>query len=172
MSWTYSGDPATSPLDEVRFWTQDVVPTRPLLSDEEINFLITKWYEPTNSLLIVSSVACEVIAAKVTPETNVSADGVSVSVGDLQQRYITLAQRLRDQAKMDWDDDDMDLDMADDLWDVASYDSSLSPLVFGIGFMDNWEVGRADFGSYHPGRAHGQTAPTNELAPAPVSGAE
>jgi len=170
VTWTYSGDPATSDLDEVRFWTQDVVVGRQLLSDEEINFLIEKWYVPTGSLILVASVACEVIAAKVAADVNVSADGVSVSVGDLQQRYITLAQRLRDQAKMDFDDE-MDLDFSEDLWDNTEYSDSIAPLVFGIGFMDNWEAGRQDFGNYHPGRKQGAQQP-DELAPAQVEGAQ
>jgi hypothetical protein len=41
--WTYSGDPTTSPLDEVRFLTQDVEIGDQQVSDEGINyFLVAK----------------------------------------------------------------------------------------------------------------------------------
>lgn len=42
MTWSYSGNPASSSKDEVRFLAQDTVKTDPLLEDEEIDFLITQ----------------------------------------------------------------------------------------------------------------------------------
>ncbi len=146
--WSYSGDPADSELDEVRFWCQDVKENRPLLQDEEIEFLIYKWYEQTGSLIFVASVACEVIAAKMAAEVNASADGVSVNTGELQQRYVNLAQRLRDQAKAEIDDDVSF--PSGTLWSTQD-DPRIEPLVFGVGSMDNYEVGRADYGDYSPG---------------------
>lgn len=168
MTWSYTGIPSSSSKDEVRFWTQDVNPQRPLLSDEEIGYLIDNWLEQTGSIVYVSAIACEVIAAKFAPETSVSADGVSVSTGELQQKYITLAQRLRDTAALEGTDE-ISFDM-DDVWGTA-IDEALEPLVFGIGFMDNWEVGRADYGNYHPGRYQNSTVP-DELAPDPIEGTE
>lgn len=168
--WTYSGEPSSSLKDEVRFWTQDVKADRPMLSDEEVFYLLEKWYEKTGSVIYVSAVACEVIASKMTPEVNVNADGVSVSVGDLQQRYITLAQRLRDTADAEMSDE-VSFDM--EVMYGTALDEALEPLVFGIGFMDNYEVGRADYGNYHPGRWHENTRKSeNPLAPTPIEGTE
>lgn len=149
-TWSYSGDPSSSILDEVRFWCQDTVEPRPLLFDEEITYLINKWLEPTGSPIFVAAVACEVIAAKLTAEISVSADGVSVSLGELQQKYITLAARLRDQVKAAFDND-IEFELAS-LWAIDS-DPDIPSLVFGVGFMDNMETGRQDFGDYHPGRS-------------------
>lgn len=42
MSWSYSGDPSTSPRDETRFLLGDTVETARSLSDEEITFLLTR----------------------------------------------------------------------------------------------------------------------------------
>ena len=42
MAWTYSGDPATSDRDHLRFITGDTDQNRPLWQDEEIDFLITQ----------------------------------------------------------------------------------------------------------------------------------
>jgi hypothetical protein len=163
MSWSYSADPSTSPLDEVRFWCQDVKESRQLLSDEEIEYLLEKWYVQSGSVVWVASVACEVIAAKMTPEVNASADGVSVNIGELQQRYINLAQRLRDQSRAEMDDEVTFPSEA--LWSQAD-DPRIEPLVFGVGFMDNYEVGRADFGAYSPGDAQPQYP--DELKPKPI----
>ncbi|MNC35873.1 hypothetical protein D3C75_843710 [compost metagenome] len=41
MTWTYSGDPSTSDLDQVRFLCGDTDEAYSFLSDEEINFLMT-----------------------------------------------------------------------------------------------------------------------------------
>lgn len=147
MTWSYSGDPSKSDLDSVRFWLQDTQQDRPLLTDEELIYLLDLWMPKYNSLVLVAAFAAEVIAAKFTGEVSVSADGVSVQVGELQQRYQQLAQRLREQYKADA----VDVDLIDDvMWDQA-VDSSIDPLVFGVGFMDNYEVGRADYGNYSPG---------------------
>lgn len=40
MAWTYSGNPSTSELDEVRFYSNDVNIKEPFLQDEEILFLV------------------------------------------------------------------------------------------------------------------------------------
>jgi hypothetical protein len=42
MSWTYSGDPASSPKDTVRFLIGDTDPARKLVSDEEILFALAE----------------------------------------------------------------------------------------------------------------------------------
>lgn len=42
MSWTYSGNPADSNKDAVRFLIGDTVPARKLVSDEEIAFALVE----------------------------------------------------------------------------------------------------------------------------------
>ena len=42
MSFTYSGDPSKSKLDECRFLLSDTDEDCPILQDEEINFIISK----------------------------------------------------------------------------------------------------------------------------------
>ena len=43
MAWSYSGDPSSSPKDEVRFLVGDVLSTKPQLQDGEINFAISQY---------------------------------------------------------------------------------------------------------------------------------
>lgn len=40
MSWTYTGDPASSELDKYRFLIGDTIQTQPIYQDEEINFVL------------------------------------------------------------------------------------------------------------------------------------
>lgn len=42
MSFNYSGDPASSTLDECRFLLGDTDENNPILQDEEINYIITQ----------------------------------------------------------------------------------------------------------------------------------
>lgn len=150
MFWTYSGDPSTSDRDAVRFWIQDTDETTPLLQDEEIDYLVELWMPQYGSVLLTAAMAAEVIAAKYTGEVSVSADGVSVAVGDLSDKYRQLAISLRSQHKQysagaePW--------LSGVMWDDLK-DQSIKPLVFGVGFMDNYEAGQEDFGDYSPDSA-------------------
>lgn len=42
MAWSYTGNPASSDRDRVRFWIRDTNSKDPLLRDEEIDFLIAE----------------------------------------------------------------------------------------------------------------------------------
>ena len=42
MSFSYSGNPSASPLDECRFLISDTDKARPIFQDEEINFIIAQ----------------------------------------------------------------------------------------------------------------------------------
>jgi len=142
MSWTYSGDPGASDLDQVRFYVQDTDDTRQLLTDEEIGFLLVEWAEAKDSPLYVAAVCAEAIAAKFVGEVDVAADGVSVGQGSLFDRYNTLAGSLRDQYKARYES------QGPDLSDLTSteHDPSINPLVFGVGFQDNFYAGKQDYG--------------------------
>lgn len=99
MTATYSGNPAASPIDAVRFWINDTdVPTNALLQNEEIQYVITL-LTPSNGgdPLFVAAWCCQVIAGKYAGEISITADGVSYSGDQLQDKYLKLAQSLRDQ---------------------------------------------------------------------------
>jgi hypothetical protein len=46
MTWTYTGNPGDSALDEVRFLIQDTNTNDRLLTNEEINYLIDSYGDP------------------------------------------------------------------------------------------------------------------------------
>jgi len=41
MAWSYSGNPSSSPLDELRFKIGDTDPAAPIFSDEELEYILT-----------------------------------------------------------------------------------------------------------------------------------
>jgi hypothetical protein len=50
MSFSYSGDPSASQLDECRFLIQDTDPSNPILQDEEIDYIISLYGSSVNTL--------------------------------------------------------------------------------------------------------------------------
>lgn len=144
MTWSYSGDPKTSDLDECRFWIQDTQSDRPLLSNEDITYLLDSYMPEYESILYVSAIACEVIASRYAHEVQVSADGVSVSIGDLQTKYQQLAERLRELYKNAVSSGGS-VDTSDLLTDM-SWDWTIPPFVFGVGHMDNVDAGEQEYG--------------------------
>lgn len=142
MTSTYSGDPASSDLDEVRFYLSDTGPDSWYLSDQEITFLIERYFPAYGSLLGVAAMGAEVIAGSLADQVSVSADGVSVSTGELQQRFNDLATSLRDQmhsAVLSTPVDNVDTGV--------DWDPSIDALVFGVGFHDNLAAGLQNMGN-------------------------
>jgi hypothetical protein len=144
MTFTYSGNPSNSPLDEVRFYIQDTNTSDQLLSDEEINYLIAKWYPIYVSFILVAANACDIISSKFAREVTYSADGVSIGANELQQKYTQLAKSLRDQYKME-----QNVGGAPDVGGIMygeEFDPSIMPLTWSKGMNDNYRAGRQDFG--------------------------
>ena len=64
MSWTYSGNPANSKLDEMRFVIGDTNESSPIMQDEEIEYLITEYGSNSNLLLYQMFVRTATIFAR------------------------------------------------------------------------------------------------------------
>jgi hypothetical protein len=148
VTFSYSGDPSASDLDEVRFLISDTNEAEPLLSDEEIAYVIATWNPLYGSNTLTAAVCCEIVAGKFAGSISVSADGVSVALSELQGKYEQLAASLRDQYKQQeaLGNPSFSGTLFDDTWDAT-----IKPLTFGKGFMDNYLAGRQNFGDYDPG---------------------
>jgi hypothetical protein len=146
MAWSYSGDPASSDRDAIRFYIGDTDSSLPLLQDEDIDFLILKWMPVYNSDLLTAAAAAEIVANHFAREVSVSADGVSVGSNELQQKYNDLAMNLRDMYKIE----QVGTPILPGIWDL-SWDPTLKALRFGVGFTDNYLAGQQDYGDYDPG---------------------
>jgi hypothetical protein len=92
VSFSYSGNPATSDTDSVRFLLGDTESSDPLLQNEEIEFLLEQW---SGNLYSAAAAGAEQIAAQVTRETPYSGDGVDTNTDILQQKFMLLASQLR-----------------------------------------------------------------------------
>jgi hypothetical protein len=91
-TWTYSGDPASSSLDEVRFLTGDTLSTASQTnSDEEIAFLLAQ----QGSVRQAAIAACEALIAKCTALVTQSVGAVSVAYSDRVKQYRELVGTLR-----------------------------------------------------------------------------
>jgi hypothetical protein len=75
MSFTYTGDPANSDLDLIRFLLWDTDGTDVLMSDEEYTYMLTTW----GNVYEAGRACAERIAAKFTRQ----ADHITRTVGDL-----------------------------------------------------------------------------------------
>lgn len=146
MTFSYSGNPADSTLDAVRFYSQDVDTDNQLLTNEEITFIIDQWSNVSDSPVYLAAVVCDTISARFAKELSYSADGVSVSGSELQQKYATLAENLREQYKASVIGDGPDVS---GILISDTYDPSIKPLSFAKGMHDNPEAGQQDFGGYN-----------------------
>jgi hypothetical protein len=139
----YDGDPSASPIDAVRFWAQDTGDP-PLLSDDEIDYLITFLDDPEVSPITVAAFVCDRIAAKYVGQVSISADGVSYSGDQLMQRYTTLAAELRKTLKRT-NEHFAPPYVGGVLYGERALAGVRQP-VFGVGMFDNPEGSTQDYG--------------------------
>lgn len=92
MTWTYSGDPGASALDEVRFLIQDTDTADQLLSDEELAYLIAA-YDDAYGAAVAAVGILIATASRVVEE--------SKTVGDLSLSVKSGARLAQWQALMD-----------------------------------------------------------------------
>lgn len=141
-TWTYSGNPSSSPRDQVRYYLQDTDPDDPQMSDAELDFLIADWYSVTASYILVAATAAEILSVRYAGEVTVSSDAVIVALEQLQEKWAAAAMRLRAmQARKDIGGPDAgDIDL------YEQPDPSIKPLSFDKGMHDNRYAGRQDYG--------------------------
>jgi hypothetical protein len=99
MAWTYSGDPANSARDKVRFLIGDTDTTNQLLNDAEIAFLLTQW---NDDAYVAASHACDSLSAKFAAKSDYSKSvgdlSISTQYGAQADRYKALGASLASQA--------------------------------------------------------------------------
>jgi hypothetical protein len=123
MSWTYSGDPSTSPLDEVRFLSGDTEELYSFVSDEEMTYHITK--APT--LRDAAIRACRSILRKLAKQVDYTIGPESVKASQRLEQYKGILADL----------------LADTTHGTPSWDASIMDVpgcpIFDIGMHDNKE---------------------------------
>lgn len=142
MTWSYSGNPATNEKDAVRFLLQDTDSGRPLMTDEEIAWVISEADPIWGSDFATAALCADLLVGKFAAMGTISADGVSISVADLGTRYAALADNLRKTyARISGGGP---LALGIDLWSIPDF--SVKAGSFGLGFMDNFRGGQNDYG--------------------------
>ena len=97
MTWSYSGSPGDSDLDAVRFLSQLTDSADERLSDEEIEWILTK--EDTN--VGAAARCCEVLSVKYASEADVtvgSAGEFKIKASQLSSQFAVRASTLRREA--------------------------------------------------------------------------
>lgn len=143
MTATYV-DPSESDKDAVRFLLGDTNPDRALVSDGEIEFMLTRWMPVYNTIEGVASTVADTIAARFAREANFSADGVSVGLASLAQQFRDLAANLRTQHK------NLLVGGLPDVGGITPGEQTspdIAPFDFGTGMHDNLEAGRQEYGN-------------------------
>jgi hypothetical protein len=149
MTFSYSGDPQTSQKDGIRYLVGDTDSTEPLVSDEEIEFMLNTWYPLYGTLEYVGAEVLDALAAKYAREANYSADGVSVSLASLQQQLTNQAMKLREMHNRQFVGAEPDVGGMDEWPDLEAL--GIKPYAFGTGFMDNQYAGQQDYGGRETG---------------------
>jgi hypothetical protein len=132
----------------VRYLAGDTNEVEPLVSDEEIEFMISTWYPLYGTLEWVAAEVLDNLAAKYARETQISGDGVSVNLAGLQEQFAAQAARLRDQHRR------LFVGALVDVGGVSPYeqtDPEIRSFAFGTGMHDNFYAGKQDYG----GREYG-----------------
>lgn len=90
MTWTYSGDPASSDKDAVRWLCGDTVSTNPLAQDEEIAYALANF----GGTIHAAAVTCEAISGRFA-----SGALTSKKVGSLALGFANPAESFAARAK-------------------------------------------------------------------------
>jgi len=96
VSWTYSGDPAASSLDAVRFLVGDTDTDDQLVTDEEIMYLLAQ----VGNVYAAARDAARAITAKFARMPDQSVDGLSYRYSQRAASFSALAARLDRQSSM------------------------------------------------------------------------
>lgn len=94
MAWSYSGDPTSSPKDEIRFLIGDTDEADPVLQDGEILYVLD---EHGGSVPRAAIAACEAAIAKLARSADMSSGVTSVSLSQRRQGMEALLSQLKRQ---------------------------------------------------------------------------
>ena len=95
MTWTYSGNPASTPTATVRFLVGDTIPTDPLSTDEEIEWALTIH----DNIYSAAALVANAIAIKFsTMKVSVKIGPIAEEYGNRAEFYSKMARELNNKA--------------------------------------------------------------------------
>lgn len=90
MTWSYSGNPSNSDLDQVRFLIGDTDTTDQLVTDEEATWALSE-----GSVYNAAAELCDAIAAKFSRKVDKSVGDLRLSYSKLSEQYSKKSKQLR-----------------------------------------------------------------------------
>lgn len=103
MTYSYSGDPAASDQDAVRFEIQDTDPNAPLLQDEEIAFTLDNEAGPEGDrtpagMLSAAARCCEALSRRFAMQADTVVGSLQTTYSKMAENYAERASELRERA--------------------------------------------------------------------------
>lgn len=129
MTWSYSGNPVSSPLDEVRFLAGCTDSADQQVSNEEINYLLAEH----GSALPAAIALAESLVAKFSSRPDQKTGDIDTKYSQLVKHFTDLAVRLR--AKMRVAPYAGGISKADKA--TVDEDADRDAPAFSVGMMDN-----------------------------------
>lgn len=90
MTWSYSGDPASSDTDAVRFLVGDTDTNDQLVENEEIDYALSQ----STTVYGAAALTCRAIAALFSRDVDTSLSGGEYSESQRAEHYRNLAERF------------------------------------------------------------------------------
>lgn len=150
MAFTYSGDPSASPKDALRFLVGDTDTAEQFLSDEEIAWILleTSTDPATRNIYFAAAAAAEQIAGRFAREVDFSGDQATTSLGDLQDKFISLATILRTRGREMAKQPPLPYAGGTSYTDIARHENDIDAVkpYIGTGMHDNLLDGGMDLG--------------------------
>lgn len=136
MAWTYSGNPASSDRNAVRFLSGDTIQTADAtLQDEEIDFLLAEW----QNIYDAAAASCEARAAeyanKASGSKKVGDLSIAIDYEKSANGLLSMAARLHDQGARN--DPPMPWTAAAALETAAQKEARVPTTEFFTGMFDN-----------------------------------
>ena len=91
MSWSYSGDPTSSPMDALRFEVGDTDINNPMLQNEELSYMLGQ----SQTILHAAVYACEVLSRKFAVLADMRIGPTSISASQRAEAFAKRAMELR-----------------------------------------------------------------------------
>ena len=97
MSWTYSGNPGSSPIDETHYRLGDVSPEYPIATDEECAFALC---EHGGNTYLAAAYLAETKAMEFLYKPSIRRGDRWITYTDMANHFLTLARQLRNNASL------------------------------------------------------------------------
>ena len=131
MTFTWTGDPSASTIEQIRAEIFDIDSTHALFTDEWIDYVLTL----EHTVLNTAARLCEMLAIKYSADVDRAVGPLRVNLSDKQRFYSSRARELRKRA-MKFAEPYVG-GISDAKESIFEQDSDIKQPIFSKGMMDN-----------------------------------